>query len=420
LDIITDFLKRYKKEYDFYEQACRIVAKTLDAQLQANGIRAIVTARAKKPVRLEAKMRQRNMHAKYKTTSDIYEDIVDLAGVRVALYFPGERDEVGKIISKNFSIIQPPKNFPTASHATYKKRFSGYWATHYRVNLIESILMDSQKQYADAKVEIQVASLLMHAWAEIEHDLVYKPMQGKLSKEEYAILDELNGLILTGEIALERLQHAGENRAATYGVKFANHYDLAASLLELSRGNLRVTANGDDAIGRVDILFTLLKKINLDTADKISEYFKLLHNSLEKRSLVEQIIDLILIEDPSRYYVYMQVKSDNFYFLEQEKPSHRSKIEETRAKFIQYWLDFEKKVRDKANEEGRKCLHITPELVSKIYSKTPKETILKIMEIQQIRNKLIHSDETIPTLSVKKAVIEIEKINKYLSNYNEK
>ena len=52
----------------------------------------------------------------------------------------------------------------------------------------------------------------MHAWSEVEHDLVYKPMQGTLSEEELAILDELNGLVLTGEIALERLQAAGNER----------------------------------------------------------------------------------------------------------------------------------------------------------------------------------------------------------------
>ena len=55
----------------------------------------------------------------------------------------------------------------------------------------------------------------MHAWSEVEHDLIYKPMQGTLSEEELAILDELNGLVLTGEIALERLQAAGNEGSRT-------------------------------------------------------------------------------------------------------------------------------------------------------------------------------------------------------------
>ena len=126
-----------------------------------------------------------------------------------------------------------------AQNPTYPKRFSGYWATHYRVQLRESSLNDAQNRYKDARIEIQVASVLMHAWAEVEHDLVYKPLQGKLSENEYAILDELNGLVIAGEIALERLQKAGEARVTTGGRAFSNHYDLAAHLLNAAGPTLK-------------------------------------------------------------------------------------------------------------------------------------------------------------------------------------
>lgn len=76
----------------------------------------------------------------------------------------------------------------------------------------EDSLDKSRIKYAPVRLEIQVASVLMHAWSEVEHDLVYKPLQGTLSDEELAILDELNGLVLSGEIALERLQAAGNER----------------------------------------------------------------------------------------------------------------------------------------------------------------------------------------------------------------
>jgi ppGpp synthetase/RelA/SpoT-type nucleotidyltranferase len=51
----------------------------------------------------------------------------------------------------------------------------------------------------------------MHAWSEVEHDLVYKPLDGDFSPEEYA-LDQLNGLVLAGEMALETLQKAQQAR----------------------------------------------------------------------------------------------------------------------------------------------------------------------------------------------------------------
>jgi len=77
-----------------------------------------------------------------------------------------------------------------------------------------------------------VASVLIHAWAEVEHDLVYKPTSGKLSEDEYAILDELNGLVLAGEISLERLQRAAKLRIDKMVGKFNNHYELAAYIYD--------------------------------------------------------------------------------------------------------------------------------------------------------------------------------------------
>lgn len=69
----------------------------------------------------------------------------------------------------------------------------------------------------------------MHASSKVEHDLVYKPDTGTLSKEEHAILDELNGLVIPDEIALERLRDVIEARVSnSLSIEFANKYDLAS------------------------------------------------------------------------------------------------------------------------------------------------------------------------------------------------
>ena len=129
-----------------------------------------------------------------------------------SLYLPAELDQVDRLVKQLFTLLEPPKEFRASAKATYKKRFSGYSATHYRVQLKESSLGTAQRRYAEARVEIQLVSLLMHASSEVEHDLVYRPFEGTHSDEEYAILDELNGLVIAGEIALLRLQKAGEAR----------------------------------------------------------------------------------------------------------------------------------------------------------------------------------------------------------------
>ena len=227
MKIIDDFIKQYNKEFDYYQKLSQIVASKIEDQLFKRGIKAIVTHRAKRPDRLKDKLVKRNEEKQYKTVDDIFKDIVDLAGIRVSLYFPSEREIIDEIINELFQ-IEKKKEFPNAAHTPkYTKRFSGYWATHYRVKLKEESLT---KRYLDTLAEIQVASVLMHAWSEVEHDLVYKPFSGDLSKEELAILDEINGLVLSGEIALERLQSAMAERTKQRN-DITDKYELTNYLL---------------------------------------------------------------------------------------------------------------------------------------------------------------------------------------------
>lgn len=419
LDIVSEFIARYRKEYDFYEQACRMVAQSLEANLRSAGVRAIVTSRAKNPTRLEAKVRQRALKRRYESVSAIFDDIVDLAGVRVALYFPGERQEVGRIIEGLFDLTETPKEFPTAAAPSYKKRFSGYWATHYRVVLKEATLHDSNQRYAEAKVEIQVASVLMHAWSEVEHDLVYKPLQGELSVEEYSILDELNGLVLSGEIALERLQKAGEQRASTQGRKFSNHYDLAASLIELARAALGEATVTEAAIGRVDILFDLLKSLDLNKPENLAQYVQPLHNDFEKRPLSEQVIDQILIEDPSRYAMYEHIRrvepTPSVSLVTGETRQQREAIGE----FIQLWVEYEQMLTKlwKDTQPGESGPWAPMRMVSMLhqyYPKTGPSLGQAAKRIQDFRNRLVHGIDMPKYERVKVASEELRELTKQL------
>ncbi len=414
MDLITEFIGRYRKEFDFYEQSCRMVAQIIEVNLRSAGVRSIVTSRAKNPTRLEEKVRQRSAKAKYKDIDDIYKDIVDLAGVRVALYFPGERDEVGKIVRSLFLLVDEPKEFPTKAEPTYKKRFSGYWATHYRVRIPDASLNESQKRYSEARVEVQVASVLMHAWSEVEHDLVYKPLQGTLSEEEYAILDELNGLVLSGEIALERLQRAGELRASTHGREYANHYDLAASLLDLARANLSVADVNEAAMGRVDVLYELLKAVGVSTPDQLAKYVEVLHSDFEKRPLSEQIIDQILAEDPDRYTMYEQIRFSEAPVAALTSDVDRSSQTQSIGEFMSLWIEYEKRLRSRAAQAGISALGMpASRLLYKL--EVPKEVFASADRLRRFRNQLVHGIEAPDNETIQAASDELRMLLDFLA-----
>ncbi|MGI5998522.1 MAG: GTP pyrophosphokinase [Lutispora sp.] len=311
MEVLSRFLDQYIRDIDYYERASKLCAHICENELETAGIRAIVTYRAKRPDKLKDKLIKRNEKHKYKDIEEIYEDIVDLAGVRIAIYFPGDKEEVEKFIKSTFEVVEvkefPQDQEPNGGSGIYKKVFSGYHATHYRVRLKPEHYGDERKNHWDALIEIQIATVLMHAWAEVEHDLVYKPLSGKLSSDEYEILDELNGLILSGEIALKRLQKAFNERVSRQSVPFSNHFELAAFLYNRIQ---ELLGKQDDEItmGRADILFNFLKITGMDKPEDINKYIESIPIKSDHVNIVQQLVEIILEDNPSLMDDYQKSK----------------------------------------------------------------------------------------------------------------
>ncbi|MFF2574329.1 GTP pyrophosphokinase [Streptomyces goshikiensis] len=391
MSLIDDFMSRYTKEYDFYSQAARLAARSLERDLRNSGIRCIVTHRAKDISRLADKCRQRAAKSNYGSIQDIYDDIVDLAGVRVALYFPGEQEQVDRIINRLFHLLEPRKEFPTVGSLTPGRRFSGYSAMHYRVQLAEQELSVADKRYATARVEIQVASVLMHAWSEVEHDLIYKPLEGDLSSQELQILDQLNGLVLAGELALEMLQKAGEVRVSSGGRQFLNHYELAAHLLSQASGRLGGPVE-DSGLGRVDWLFGFLTELKLATPSLLQPFLAPLHGNLEQRPLADQVIDAVLAADPSRYTVFDSIRTRMGGVKDPGDSDSGARYNELIGRFMVKWAELEGIIRSFAprGPSDERMIPLT-QLVELIPD--PDGAIRReVHTLRRVRNLLVHGE----------------------------
>jgi ppGpp synthetase/RelA/SpoT-type nucleotidyltranferase len=242
MTVIEAFVKNYKHTYDFYDEVAKHAASELETALQEAGIRAIVTSRAKRPRKLRQKLIDRDQKRHYQSFRDIYDDIVDLAGVRVALYLPADRMTVGAIIEKIFAPVRAPKQFPRDRDIDSQV---GYVATHYLVQIRPETLHKDELRYADTNIEIQIASVLMHSWAEVTHDLIYKPSKGPLTPEEMKMVKDLNDIVQAGEAKLEQLQQSVETRSGDRDLRF----ELTASLTALAE-RLTAQSKGQDE-GRI-------------------------------------------------------------------------------------------------------------------------------------------------------------------------
>ncbi|MFI7530859.1 GTP pyrophosphokinase family protein [Nocardia salmonicida] len=387
--IIDEFIARYDREYFLYDTAARSVAERLRRDLQEVGVRCIVTHRAKASDRLREKCVQRNESKNYKTVDEIIADIADLAGVRVAVYFPAERDRVDRVLTRKFSILEPRRTFPqdegkrSVGQDSYRARFPGYSATHYRVSLAPGDLTKEESRCVGVRVEVQVASVLMHAWSEVEHDLAYKPLQGELSVEEYSLLDQLNGLVHAGEMALERMQFAGQRRTDVAGQRFDTHYDLAAHLLGHVRDGGRRTALAPE-VGAVEILHRFLIRLDLNSPSRIAPYLSGLSTGLVKQTLADQVLESLVDEDVSRIRILRSAQAGSGSNSEPEA------IGDLFFRFIVGWNDLENRLRNLAPDlDGSSVLQV---LARSLIDRGVIGELLysKIMELRERRNRYVH------------------------------
>jgi ppGpp synthetase/RelA/SpoT-type nucleotidyltranferase len=404
MDVIETFLLQYTKEYDYFYELAKKVANICETLLQRNGIHAVVTYRAKRPDSLKEKLIKRNEIKNYGNIEQIYLDIADLAGVRIANYFPGDRGEIARLIQAEF-VTEKTKYFPNPNNTPpftleYKRRFAGYDALHFRVRIKNVRLEDSKKRFAQSLVEIQIASALMHAWAEVEHDMTYKPKVGSLSDEENRILDELNGMVLSGEIALERLQKAFNHRISKIQHSFNNHFELAA----LIREKIKMDLPYNTYMGRADILHRFLQKIDMDKPKDIFLYIEAAGNLKQTRTIVRKMVDLILEDYPEYYNSYIDAKYEVYGITAHLAEESLAFIQRDNSKlyeFVELWGELQKEAKKlyeakqiKDCEDGKKIDIHECRMVNMLhYLDANDEQIEELRYLYNLRNNVLFAAE---------------------------
>ena len=112
---------------------------------------------------------------KYPEPFDPRTGITDLAGARIITYLPSVIEDVKKVIESEFRLVEPWED--KGEKLTDTGRI-GYKSIHALV-----VLSDVRRElrefrdYRDLVLEIQIRTILQHAWAEMEHDIRYKSVE---------------------------------------------------------------------------------------------------------------------------------------------------------------------------------------------------------------------------------------------------
>jgi ppGpp synthetase/RelA/SpoT-type nucleotidyltranferase len=166
-------LSEYFRQHEFYKNLAVVLKRVLDESLKQREIKVhSVEARAKSPESFEEKAAQQSeqdpTQPKYEHP---LEQITDLAAARIITYFPSTLADIGTMLQQEFRIVERSDK---GAELIEEERF-GYQSIHYLVKLSTSrSRLPEYAVFAGAVVEIQVRTILQHAWAEIEHDIQYK------------------------------------------------------------------------------------------------------------------------------------------------------------------------------------------------------------------------------------------------------
>ena len=218
--ILDDFRKtRYA-----YVELSEIVYEKLKAITEGSGTLVMgLEHRVKEEKSLEGKLyRSGDWYQKL-------EDLTDLVGARVILYFSDDVDKIGKLVEQAFDIDW---TLSSDKRTLLDPDSFGYLSLHYICSLPKDC--GYQAELCNIRFEIQIRSILQHAWAQINHDMGYKSQFGvpRTVVREFA---RLSGLLeLADEEFVRARDHIGSYIAETREkIKNDNAGDVSIDLISL-------------------------------------------------------------------------------------------------------------------------------------------------------------------------------------------
>lgn len=165
VDVYEDARPRYQS---LAESVKHILGHAIPEDCSVHSIEA--RAKTVESFRRKAEKTDETDASKLKYTDPLTQ-ITDLAGIRVIAFFPKSLKLVCEAIEKEFD-IQWMKDL--GEERFTQGRF-GYQSIHFLVKLpTKKTEWAEYKRFDGLIAEIQVRTILQHAWAEMEHDIQYK------------------------------------------------------------------------------------------------------------------------------------------------------------------------------------------------------------------------------------------------------
>ncbi len=145
------------------ERALRKLQERVDSLAVTAGLSVTFKRRVKSFDSCYAKILRRNPRP-----AELYH-LTDLLGLRVICPFMEDQGRVEGLLEEAFSILERESKGEKLSYREF-----GYDSIHYLIDLPEDLAVPPSSPGGQPVVEVQVRTILQDAWAEVEHELIYK------------------------------------------------------------------------------------------------------------------------------------------------------------------------------------------------------------------------------------------------------
>jgi putative GTP pyrophosphokinase len=197
---------------------------------------------------------------------DSVADLTDLLGVRVVTFFADDVDKVCEIIEREFKI--DPANSIDKRSTLDPDRF-GYLSVHYVLTLNDKRAeLAEYRAFASIRAEVQVRSILQHAWAEIEHDLGYKTKEA-VPRDVRRRFSRLAGMLEVADTEFLAIRHERSERF----VRVSAQIKIGAGRVLLDQISLTAFIQESDLVSETDDKIALILRTHVVPDPDVSIHY---------------------------------------------------------------------------------------------------------------------------------------------------
>ncbi len=249
------------------------------------------------------------------------EQIMDVSGIRIIAYTNKDVEKICGVLRDEFWIDE--KNSGNKADVLETNKV-GYLSVHYILQLSERRLgLAECKKYRDLRCEVQVRTLLQHAWAEIEHDRNYKfsgVLPHEIRRRFYLVAGVLEMMDrefdrLSGDIDEYVKRMENEVSAGNYNLSIDSK-SVEQYMLKRFGEPIRIGTGQGGTVAMEDLVEELLRfgyETIQDIEDDLGNYEDILKS---KRTYIGVLRDLMIMKDCVKYF--REVYSGNWQTVDED------------------------------------------------------------------------------------------------------